>query len=233
MERVNKFKLVLFDLDHTLWDYETNSSQTLKEIFTSYELGKHRIEFSDFKNKFDEINEFLWHEYDHQRITQKDIRNIRFQKVLSHFKHPKPSLSAEMNDFFVKEGPKKTNLFEGAIEILDYLHKKYPLILVTNGFNDIQDQKVDGSGLRKYFLDMVTSEKAGAPKPSPLIFNMALEIGKSNAHETVMIGDNPLSDIGGAKNLGISTIHFKPHHTFQEIQGNWKIGKLKELRMIL
>ena len=31
------YRCILFDLDHTLWDFETNSHQTLQELYHHYE----------------------------------------------------------------------------------------------------------------------------------------------------------------------------------------------------
>ena len=99
---------------------------------------------------------------------------------------------------------------EDALTALNYLTGKYQLHIITNGFLDAQNRKLDHSGIAKYFDIMVTSECADARKPSPEIFEYSLDQAGASKHESIMIGDNPRTDIHGAKEFGMKTIFYDP-----------------------
>ena len=100
-------------------------------------------------------------------------------------------------------------LFEGAIEVLEYLQVKYELHIITNGFEEVQFKKLKNSNLLPFFSQIITSEKVGVKKPNPKIFQYALNISNAKPNESFMIGDNLEADILGAKNAGMHTIFCK------------------------
>jgi putative hydrolase of the HAD superfamily len=102
--------------------------------------------------------------------------------------------------------PNSNLLFEGAHEILDYLQPNYQMHIITNGFNEVQYQKMDKSNLSNYFEKIITSEDAGVKKPNPIIFEYALSQAKATPNESIMIGDNWEADIMGAKSAGFDVI---------------------------
>ena len=77
----NHKKHLFFDLDHTLWDYESNSEETLTELWQKYDLSGHGVELPRFLSTFTEINEKMWDDF-HVGLVDKDtIRKERFPKV--------------------------------------------------------------------------------------------------------------------------------------------------------
>lgn len=93
--------------------------------------------------------------------------------------------------------------------VVSQLAQKYPLYILTNGFDDIQYVKVDGSGIGHYFKKLITSEQIGVKKPDPLFFRHALDLANCQANEVLMIGDHAIADIQGAEDVGITSIHFQ------------------------
>ena len=79
------YKCIFFDLDHTLWDYECNARETLRELHTHHNLAERGIGFDDFHRHFTTINFHLWELYDSGKIDNTVIREQRFQKVLAEF----------------------------------------------------------------------------------------------------------------------------------------------------
>jgi putative hydrolase of the HAD superfamily len=147
------FEVVFFDLDHTLWDYETNSLETLKELFDEYDLSSMAdITFEEFVKKFAKVNNKLWDNYNRGLIDRQVIKKKRFTKILKAFNIHKPEMSLSMSEDYIKNCPYKTNLMPYTHETLTYLHKKYPLYLLTNGFNDVQNVKIKNSNLDHYFI---------------------------------------------------------------------------------
>lgn len=229
---MKKYDLVLFDLDHTLWDYETNSKETLVELFENYELRKRNVQVDDFLASFSKINTALWDLYDRGQLHRDVIRFHRFEKILIELGVDDYDMSLKLSADYIEHSPKKPNLIDGAKEILDYLHPKYPMAIVTNGFDDVQGTKLSSSGITHYFKSIVTSARAGHKKPAKEIFEFALTENGVNAQQAIMIGDNLHTDIAGAVNANIDTVHFDLNGHVGST-ANHKITHLYQLKKIL
>jgi YjjG family noncanonical pyrimidine nucleotidase len=228
------YKCVFFDLDHTLWDYETNSADTLKELFHERRLQEKGVgSFSDFLSAFIQINTNLWDQYDTGKIHRDVIRYQRFHKILLLLGIDDYDLSLNLSNDYVSESPKKSALMPNAIEILEHLHAKYPLSVITNGFEEIQSTKLASSGITHYFKSVVTSARAGHKKPAKEIFEFALAETGFGASEAIMIGDNVLTDMAGARNASIDTVLFNPNKIVHTEKVNHEIHDLMELKDII
>ncbi len=230
---MKKYKSIFFDLDHTLWDFETNSREALLELHQSYQLEKKGIERNAFLLAFKKINTGLWHLYDTGKIKQEVIRLQRFHRIFQEFEIEEYDLSLKFSTDYVDQSPKKKNLLPHAKEVLEHLYPIYPLHIITNGFSEIQSTKLTSSGIHHYFQSIVTSEKAGHKKPSKEIFEYALKENNLQSHEVVMIGDNLLTDMGGAKNAFIDAIYFNPEKVMHDSQITHEIHSLAELKQLL
>ena len=97
---------------------------------------------------------------------------------------------------------------------------------------DVQNKKMQNSGLRDYFINIIDSETVGVKKPNPKIFKYALDLSKTTGSKSLMIGDSLEADILGSLNCGFLAIHLiqngEPTHNHCRI-----IGDLKELDLIL
>ena len=227
------YKCIFFDLDHTLWDYETNSAETLEELFEQHRLHEKKISVPDFLKTFVEINTNLWDQYDTGKIHKDVIRYERFHKILMTLGVDDYDLSLTLSNEYVSESPKKGALVPNAIELLEHLTPKYPMVIITNGFEEIQSTKLASSGITHYFKSVVTSARAGHKKPSKEIFEFALAENGFKANEVIMVGDNLLTDIAGARNATIDTVFFNPHKIAHQEKVNYEIHDLVELKDII
>src|SRR4051812_30920098 len=108
---MNAYKCIFFDLDHTLWDYETNSRETLLELFNHFDLANKSItNFESFNTQFTKVNFELWDLYDRGLIDNTVIRNERFNMILKHFGLVDETLSRELSTEYLKMCPQKGNL---------------------------------------------------------------------------------------------------------------------------
>ncbi|MBX2964091.1 MAG: YjjG family noncanonical pyrimidine nucleotidase [Cyclobacteriaceae bacterium] len=228
------YTTVFFDLDHTLWDYDKNSYETLVELYEQYELHAQGIDaFPKFHQHFKEVNQQLWHLYDHGKITSEVIRRERFVQILEKSKVQNDELAIKLSEHYLHACPQKGYLIPHALEILDYLSDRYSLTVITNGFEDIQRIKILTSKIESFFDHIVTSQKAGFKKPSPEIFQYAMDVNGIESTACIMIGDNLLTDIAGAQNAAIDTILFNPEGIRHEVDVNHEIRSLKELCTLL
>ncbi len=197
-------KHICFDLDHTLWDFESNSEKTFELIFKKNSVD---VNFEDFILKYKPINHKYWKLFREDKVSKADLRynrlieafealNYKISDTLIH------TLAKEYIDFL----PNHNALFVGAMDLLSYLKPKYKMHIITNGFEEVQHRKMINSNLLQFFDKIITSEEVGVKKPNPKIFHFALEKSNAKVEESIMIGDNFEADILGAKNIGMHTI---------------------------
>lgn len=227
-------KHLFFDLDRTLWDFDKNSFEELSFLYKKYKLHEKGISLvSEFIKVYKQINEKCWEQYRLDLLSKEDLRDKRFYDTLSYFGIENKQLSIQFGDDYVQNSPHRTCLIPGTIDLLENLHPHFKMHIITNGFEEVQHIKLSNSNLSKYFHAVVTSEMAGAKKPSPLAFEYALNKANANVNESVMIGDDLNTDIKGAINIGMKTIYFNPHsvkHTYS----TWKeVAFLNEINSIL
>lgn len=230
----NSITHVYFDLDHTLWDFETNSREALTEIFYEFELGKKGVRSAkDFINVYEKVNHRMWDEYRKGTLSKARLRKDRFPTALSLFEIKDDKIASNANDYYLEHSPRKTNLFDHAHDTLDYLKSKYKLFIITNGFQEIQTIKMKESKLDNYFEEVITSEMVGVRKPDPKIFLHALERGKVKAENSVMIGDDVDVDVIGSQQCGMKGVYFNPMNIAHKKPVNHEIESLHELKSIL
>lgn len=232
MER--KYKCIFFDLDHTLWDYEANARETLADLYDAYNLKSKGIpDAGELYLQFRKVNLDLWDLYDRELITQDFLRKERFRQTLGHFSAFDEKLSEALSEEYLSACPKKANLIPHALEALEYLSGRYLLTVVTNGFEEVQKTKISSVDLGRFFSHIITSQKAGHRKPSQKIFEYAMHVNDIKCCDAVMVGDNLLTDIAGARNSSIDTIFFNPGRISHKARVSHEIACLSELRNIL
>jgi len=229
------YKDLFFDLDHTLWDFETNSKETIQELYTTHRLAELGIvDFDGFYNTYSAHNHRLWDRYTKGFIKQEELRWKRVYLSLLDFKVANEQLAKEMAQAYLEILPNKKHLFPYTIEILDYLKQKdYKMHLITNGFESVQFKKIKNSGIADYFIEVITSESSNSLKPHKDIFEYALKNANATVTDSIMIGDNESADIQGGINVGMDTIFVNHIQTTPTIPATYTITHLKELETIL
>jgi len=229
------YKDLFFDLDHTLWDFETNSKETIQELYTTHRLAELGIvDFDRFYNTYSAHNHRLWDRYTKGFIKQEELRWKRVYLSLLDFKVANEPLAREMSQAYLEILPNKKHLFPYTIEILEYLkQKEYKMHLITNGFESVQFKKIKNSGLQDYFIEVITSEASNSLKPQKEIFEYALKNARATVEKSIMIGDNESADIQGGINIGMDTIFVNHIQAIPTIPATYTITHLKELENIL
>ena len=223
-----QIKHIFFDLDHTLWDFETNSSKTFALIFERNELD---LNFNDFIEVYKPINHKYWKLFREDKVSKKELRYFRLKEAFD-------AISFEASDEVIHTLSKDyitflsqhNALFDNAIEVLEYLGDRYNLHIITNGFEEVQYKKMHNSKLLPFFDKIITSEKVGVKKPNPKIFEYAMEISGALSNESIMIGDNFEADILGAINAGMQAIfcEFNGEIATEEVPTVYNLLELKK-----
>jgi putative hydrolase of the HAD superfamily len=229
-----QYKHLFFDLDHTLWDFEANSRQTLEEMYHKLLLKERGVHhFDDFFSRYIVHNDKLWERYRNGYIKVDELRWKRMWLTLLDFKIGDEPLARKMDTQFLDALPTRKILFPYAIEILDYLTQKgYRLHLITNGFEKTQLSKIQHAGLGGYFGEVITSEGANSLKPHKEIFEYAFRKTGAEPAESIMLGDSIEADIQGAINAGIDQVYVNHLGIEPEIRPTYTIYSLKELEKI-
>ncbi|OOQ58562.1 YjjG family noncanonical pyrimidine nucleotidase [Mucilaginibacter pedocola] len=229
-----KYTHIFFDLDHTIWDFDKNAEETLHELYGTYKLVDVGVHSADiFIETYTRHNHRLWAQYHLGEITKDELRDARFKSTFTELGLHPDVMPADFEDAYVRLCPTKTNLFPHAHETLEYLQAKYTLHLISNGFKDSTQLKVAGTGLAKYFANVIISEVVGVNKPDPLIFQHAVDLAGTTKHESLMIGDSIEADIRGALGFGMDAIYFNPFNLDKPADVPVQITHLKELTLML
>ncbi len=222
----HQIKHVFFDLDHTLWDFDKNSGLTFEKIFN---LNKIEINLDDFLPVYEPINLNYWKLYREEKVSKTALRYGRLKDAFDQIRvKVDDELIHHLSHAYIEHLTTFNHLFDGTFEILNYLENKYQLHIITNGFEEAQERKMNGAKIRSYFKTITNSEIAGVKKPNPQIFNFALSLANAVPNESVMIGDNIEADIEGAHNIGMHTIHFD----YKNLNNNHKFSRVTDLKAI-
>lgn len=230
------YQHLFFDLDRTLWDFDANNRATFSDVFNEFKLverGVHNPEA--YFSAYSKINHSLWEQYKKQLITKELLNFRRFHDSLSVFGITDPQLAKDIASYYISASPLQTRLYPDTLKILDHLYKKYPMHIITNGFEEVQFVKIRKSGLEKYFASIITSEKAGFKKPDGRIFLYAFQKTGAKPSESILIGDDPEADIQGAQMAGMDQIWVKHPPVKPLLNGSptFQVDAIKDILKIL
>lgn len=229
--RYSNKKHIFFDLDHTLWDFDKNATEALQELFLVYKFVDLGISSADkFIETYGRNNQRVWALYHNGKIDKAQLRKARFADTFMELGLSPTLFPASFEADYLRICPTKTNLFPGTHETLSYLKEKYVLHLISNGFKDAAEIKVEKTDLKKYFSQIVISEDVGVHKPHPDIYQYSLRAAQAEKAESIMIGDSIEADIRGAQAFGLEAIYFNPNGLQEPIDIKHSIKELVELK---
>lgn len=237
-----RYSHIFFDLDNTLWDFHTNSFHALHTAFQKFPELNESTDFTLFFNTYSKYNHELWEAYRNKKVVKKELVLQRFQKTIDELNVSGVD-AGEMNSLYLSEMPKQKKLIEGAVELLNYLTVKgYSLLIITNGFREVQFKKLEATGLAKYFTKVFISEDIQSPKPHRQIFEYAVKSSNAPKNKSLMVGDDWEVDVNGAINFGMDAVLFsqesyKNEQKLKIIRQNrnlvYVVDELKDLMRIL
>lgn len=206
--------MLWFDLDDTLWDMNGNSIICLRELYDAHGLGRFYKDHEEWDRIYHRINFELWDQYSRGEITRDFLRSERFSRPLREVGvDPKTAdeLSAQFDTEYLARLGSKTALVPGAMELLQNLQAKcYRMGIVSNGFREVQFNKLRSSGIDGFFDVVVLSDDAGYNKPDRRFFEYAERMAGTVGKKNVIVGDNLSTDIKGALAARWGAVWFNP-----------------------
>jgi putative hydrolase of the HAD superfamily len=192
----------------------------MKEAFTQLGITNTLPSFDLFFPIYLVINDELWAEYRGKKISKDVLRGLRFERSLGEFGIVPDIHYTQIDDLYLKIMTTQTNL-----------------IPETNGFKEVQHDKLVNTGLNKFITNVFISEDIKSPKPSHEIFEYSIKSSNARKKESLMIGDSWESDIIGAKNYGIDQVFFNPGKLIVDFENygepTFTIEELNQLLIIL
>lgn len=208
----NKNIMLWFDLDDTLWDMAGNSVLCLRELYESQGLDRWFDNCRTWDDIYHRVNRRLWEQYGRGEISRDFLRSERFARPLriaGVADDEALGMAERFDGLYLDSLGRKTAMVDGAREILDYLYNRgYRMGIVSNGFREVQYNKLKSSRISQYFDPVVLSDDAGVNKPDARFFRYAEERAGSADTYNIIIGDNPETDIAGAIRAGWKAIWF-------------------------
>ena len=201
-----KYKFLLFDLDHTLLDFDA-----AEDVALSHLLKEEGVEdIQAYKNYYVPMNKALWKDLELKKITKNELVNTRFAKLFAHFGIEKDgSYLAERYQFFLSKQGRTITGVEDLLKTL--IHQGYELYAATNGITFIQTGRLEQSGIKPYFKEIFISEQLHTQKPDAAFYEkIGARIPNFDKNHALMIGDSLSADIQGGNNAGIDTIWYNP-----------------------
>lgn len=199
--------LILFDADGTLFDFAASERLAFETCLQSFVgCGPHDEAYRIYA----EVSAVLWQRLEQGTLTKYELREQRWVELSERC-----GLSygaAAISEAYLNELARHAHLIEGAVEVCRALAPKHQLGIITNGFEAVQTARLEASPLRELIDFMVTSEAAGAAKPAPAVFELALERSARRVprERVLVVGDGITSDIAGGQRMGFATCWFNP-----------------------
>ena len=224
-------RTVFLDLDDTILDFQKSERVAIRKTFEI--LGvPHSPEVIE---RYIEINVSLWQALERGELTREGVLHGRFETLFSELKRVRSPEKAQ--ELYQSLLAKEYDFLPGGRELLLELKKdgRYRLYMATNGIPEVQEPRIEKSGVGEFFDGVFISERIGYQKPDKRFFDACFErIKDFKKEEAIIVGDSLSSDIKGGINAGILTCHFNPHDKpYGEINPDYKIKNLSELIPLL
>lgn len=209
-QQKKQWNWLFLDLDNTLWDFDANAREALKELYRRHQLDLHCDWHVDaFVSLYQDVNASYWKRYERGEVDKETLRTARFSDTFERMGIPSAIQPVNVWQEYLEICPVMTVTMPGALDAIQLLSTKYSIALLTNGFEKTQNIKVDSNGMRPFVKFLQTSEQLGLAKPAAEFFEKALKTANIEPRQALYMGDNWETDVLGGCGAGITTFWYQ------------------------
>jgi len=202
-------KFIYFDLDDTLLNHKKAERFGLKDVHRHFE-EINRVPLDALIDTYHDINRALWGEYGLGEIDRETLQRRRFEETFQALGID-PGLHEEAGTVYMNYYRNHWEWMDGAAEVYQVVASRYEVGIITNGFAETQQLKIERFGFGETARHIVISEHVGVMKPHPKIFDYATELAGCDRSDILYIGDSVNSDIVGGRQAGWKVGWFTRH----------------------
>ncbi|MBX2823145.1 MAG: HAD-IA family hydrolase [Gammaproteobacteria bacterium] len=225
----SRIRVISFDLDDTLWDCDPVIVQAEQTLFEAMKERTPRItqalSLADLREKRIEFAR----SHPEYRVDVTYLRTASLRDVLSEYAYP-ATLAEELFQIFY-QARSQVVLYDDALDVLQSLATKFELAALTNGNADLSIIGIDS-----HFADIQHASLNNPPKPDRTMFDRAAARLGVTTSQILHIGDNPTTDVDGARNAGAHAVWFNQHGLewpAELAEPHGEIAKLSDLVTLL
>ena len=204
---MSNIKVILWDIDGTLLNFEEAERYAIRACFAKFSLGECT---DDMLADYSKINRGYWQRLERGELTKPQVLEGRFTEFFGKYGLDTGCAAAFNAQYQISLGD--TFCFhENGLETVQSLQGKVKQYAVTNGTRIAQERKLRVSGLADLLDGVFISEEVGIEKPGIGFFQRVFgQIGTYAPGEVMIVGDSLTSDIQGGNNAGILCCWFNP-----------------------
>lgn len=202
---VETVQAVSFDLDDTLWHCAPAIARADAALFQWFQAYTPRIVSAHTPDSILHYQAGVRQNYPELRRCVSSLRLAGLRDLLVEFGYP-ATMAEEAFDVFYR-ARSEVELYEDALDVLAGLKSRYRLAAITNGNADL-----DLIGIAPYFDVILAANMTSAPKPEPDMFHACLNFLELPSQALLHVGDNPVTDVLGARNAGVQSLWFNQYN---------------------
>ena len=223
-----KYRYLLVDNDNTLMDFNLAERKALTETLTACGLPADEETCTAYHH----INDALWKALERGETTQKLLKVERFARLMQRLGRTDMDAAA-VAARYSEQLATHDDLLPGALELLQALHGRMKIALVSNGVSAIQRGRLSRSPILPLLDAVIISEELGVSKPDPRMVDAALAaLGCEDKSQAILLGDSLTADIPAAVNAGIDSVYLDHHGRGSDLP-TYTVTSLEEARALL
>lgn len=195
-------EFVYFDLDDTLLDHQAAEREALSDVRDRYLALFGTLSVDELQETYHDINAPLWRQYADGEIDKQTVQHQRFTRLLEAVDAPHADATLVAR-YYMQRYATHWGFIPGAQDAFEAIAEHHPVGVLTNGFAEVQEKKLDQfPALRERSDAIVLCEEVGVLKPDPAVFEHATQEAGVDAETVLYVGDSYRSDVEGAQPVG-------------------------------
>ena len=206
MTQIEGLQWILFDADHTLFDFDRSARISLIDT-----LERNGVTLPDNTiERYFEINKNCWRDYEMGLIDRETLAHRRFELFFDEagVSNVDPR---DFNAEYLSQLPLHPYFLESAPELIRKVGQRFRMGIITNGLKEVQRPRLKNSGIDRHFDVIVVSGEIGLAKPSNAYFQYVHDkIDRPDKSSVLVVGDGIHSDMRGGIDFGYRTCWYNP-----------------------